>query len=149
MTITDLYVECDHGSITATCLVCTPTPKRTIQPGRNVGCTRTRTYTGALSKQDMIDQVTDRLALPTFSVSTGSTEPLDFFLAVHDRFGLTTPSPATKINLAAEVVTLADGAWEPGVCDSTGTDSGGGSTITAEGMRRYLTAVTTLDALLS
>lgn len=40
------------------------------------------------TKQDVIDRISDSLAIGRFSVSNGSSEPREFLLAVADQLGL-------------------------------------------------------------
>ena len=91
------------------------------------------------TKQDVIDDVADMLKLPREDVSVGSTEPRHFLEAVAEAMG-TDAGSTTKPSLAAAIAETEAQLWDAS-CDSTATPSGGGGTVTLEGLYRIRAAV--------
>ena len=80
------------------------------------------------TKQDLIDEICKHLGIPSFPISTGSTEPKEFLLAVADQLGITGLSVGMdKQELGKLVVEASGELWLPDY-DSTG------GTITKEGL---------------
>jgi hypothetical protein len=77
------------------------------------------------TKQEIIDEICSHLGIPTFIISTGSTE---FLIAVADQLGITGLSLGMdKQELAKLIVEASGELWLPDY-DSTG------GTITKEGL---------------
>lgn len=87
------------------------------------------------TKQDVLNLTCEVLGIPKFSVSTGSTEPKEFFLAVIEQLGIN-PSkmPGSKIELAKLIVESCGRPWKSDY-ESTG------STVTFGGLCAVLTSV--------
>lgn len=81
-----------------------------------------------LTKQEIIDDVCQHLGIPSYRVSTGSTEPKEFLIAVADQLGITGLSKGMdKPELGKLLVEASGNLWLPEY-DSTG------GTITKEGL---------------
>jgi len=80
------------------------------------------------TKQEIIDEICSHLGIPTFIISTGSTEPKEFLIAVADQLGITGLSLGMdKQELGKLIVEASGELWLPDY-DSTG------GTITKEGL---------------
>jgi hypothetical protein len=80
------------------------------------------------TKQTVIDRISSRLSIGTFQVSTGSTEPREFLLAVADQFGLREQAEnLDKPNIGKLIVEAHGIKWQPDFDSS-------GSTITKAGL---------------
>jgi hypothetical protein len=97
------------------------------------------------TKQQVIDAITELIGAREMGVSRGSTEPKALFLAVHRRFGMRFDESTSKPALAQSICEVAGLTWDAS-CDSRNTPSGGGSTVTLEGLHRVHRAVQLLLA---
>jgi len=80
------------------------------------------------TKQSIMDEICRHLGIRTFKISTGSTEPKEFLLAVADQLGLTKlVQDQDKIQISKLIVEASGNLWLPEY-DSTG------ATITKEGL---------------
>lgn len=80
------------------------------------------------TKQEIIDEVCQHLGIPTHKVSTGSTEPKEFLIAVVDQLGISGLSEGMdKQEMGRLLVEASGNMWLPEY-DSTG------GTITREGL---------------
>lgn len=87
------------------------------------------------TKQQLIDAVCDQLSINRFSVSTGSTEPRAFLLAVIEQLGLQLlTSGLDKPGLGRLIVEAGGRPWLPSY-DSRG------STVTKLGLEAILETV--------
>jgi len=110
------------------CAVCRKTDHGDVHASGNYG------YFGGQSKQDLLNQLTDQLGLPRETVGVGSSLPSA------QRFGISYGSmPEIGEALAVE----AGRSWEAD-CDSRGSLSGGGSTVTAKGLDEMNRSIATL-----
>lgn len=92
------------------------------------------------TKQDLIDEICEHLGIPSYIISTGSTEPKEFLLAVADQLGITGLSVGMdKQELGKLVVEASGELWLPDY-DSTG------GTITKEGLAAIKTSVVKLTS---
>ncbi len=92
------------------------------------------------TKQDLIDEICLHLAIPSYIISTGSTEPKDFLLAVADQLGITGLSVGMdKQELGKLIVEASGELWLPDF-DSTG------GTITKEGLMAIKSSVIKLTS---
>ena len=92
--------------------------------------------------QSIIDEVCGLLNIGPFLVGKGSTEPAAFFVEVARSLNISTRETSSKPVIAQSIVESVGLAW--GIeCDSRGTASGGGSTVTIEGLRAVRNAVET------
>lgn len=148
--------DCDeHGEIKAMCprcyphLAARPSPRfeAAAGPGRGGGLRSSFSGPDPNSKQALANAVADIFGDGrSYEVSTGSTVPRELFHDVYGRFGMACPASEDKPLLARGIVELAEGAWDDS-CDSGMSHSGGGSTVTREGMRRFVDAVRHLNDL--
>ena len=90
------------------------------------------------TKQDVMDDIAEMLGLPHEVVSSGSTEPRHFLDTVAGAMGVA-HDESTKPGLAASIAASEAQLWDAS-CDSTAAPSGGGSTVTLEGLRRLRAA---------
>lgn len=95
---------------------------------------------GGETKQDVLDQICDRLAIPRHSVGVGSSLPSDVFEEIRSRLSI---SARSMPEIGEAAANLAGLDWTP-ECDSRGSISGGGSTVTLEGLRVIRSALTRL-----
>ena len=80
------------------------------------------------TKQEIIDSVCKHLKIGTYLISTGSTEPKEFLIAIADQLGITGLSVGMdKQELGKLIVEASGEPWLPDY-DSTG------GTITKEGL---------------
>jgi hypothetical protein len=80
------------------------------------------------TKQEIIDSVCKHLNIGTYLISTGSTEPKEFLIAIADQLGITGLSIGMdKQELGKLIVEASGEPWLPDY-DSTG------GTITKEGL---------------
>ena len=80
------------------------------------------------TKQEIIDSVCKHLKIRTYLISTGSTEPKEFLIAIADQLGITGLSVGMdKQELGKLIVEASGEPWLPDY-DSTG------GTITKEGL---------------
>jgi hypothetical protein len=86
------------------------------------------------TKQDVIDNICVILGIPTWRVSTGSTEPKGFLLAVSNSLGLSSMSNDSKPDLARRLVEASGEIWLP-------TYESEGATITRSGLEAIETSI--------
>lgn len=92
------------------------------------------------TKQDVVNDITDRLGAAKVLNSTGSTELKRVFELVVDRFELPISKELSKPALAEKIAAHAGVSWDD-ECDSRRSQSGGGGTVTIDGLRRVRDAV--------
>ncbi len=92
------------------------------------------------TKQQLIDEVCRLLAIGSFRVASGSTEPADFFRAVATAMRLDTSEAHSKPDMGRLIVESSGLVWDKD-CDSRGSTSGGGSTVTVTGLQRICDSV--------
>jgi hypothetical protein len=85
-------------------------------------------------KQDVMDEVNTHLGLPLCKVSTGSTEPREFFHRIVELLAIPTPHRTDKPGLAQAIVEAAGFPWLPDY------ESRGG-TVTRKGLDAVREAV--------
>lgn len=93
-------------------------------------------------KQDVIDEIHDLLGLPRRTVARGSSLPASMFETASTQFGL---SYRSMPDACERIVKRAGMAWYPHF-DSRATSSGGGSTVTLDGVRTMRDALKSLLA---
>lgn len=92
---------------------------------------------GGETKQDIVNDICDVLAIPRLRVSVGSSIPSELFATAADRVNV----PVGSMPEIGEAIVLSAGhAWSSGY-DSRDTLSGGGSTVTLPGLRAVLRAL--------
>ena len=79
------------------------------------------------TKQDVMDSICTLLGTAMWRVSTGSTEPKGFLIAVADSLGLSATPNDSKPALAKRLVEAGGGIWLP-------THESQGNTITRSGL---------------
>ena len=92
------------------------------------------------TKQQLIDQVSQMLDLGPFRVGAGSTEPAEFFREVAHAMAVDTSAANSKPDLGRLIVERSGLIWDAS-CDSRGSSSGGGSTVTLAGLQQIVEAV--------
>lgn len=93
------------------------------------------------TKQDLINEICLHLGIPSYIISTGSTEPKEFLLAVADQLGITGLSVGMdKQELGKLIVEASGELWLPDF-DSTG------GTITKDGLLAIKNSVTKLTSI--
>jgi hypothetical protein len=126
--------ECIHGVNRAWCGICRKaegsTPNRTGEYG----------FHGGRTKQDLLNQICDLVGLPRAAVGRGSSLPSHVFNAVARRVGV---GLGSMPEIGERVAHKAGMAWGP-ECDSRGSVSGGGSTVTADGLEILIRALNKL-----
>ena len=126
--------DCVHGMNPDWCAVCQRTDHRDIGAPGNYG------YYGGQSKQDLLNHLTDQLGLARETVGVGSSLPSTVFDTAAKRFGIPY-GPMPEIGEALAV--KAGRTWDAD-CDSRVSPSGGGSTVTAQGLEAMNRSIATL-----
>ena len=90
--------------------------------------------TQRISKEDLIQEISLMLGIPSPKVSTGSTEPKELFVLINDLLGLAIPQNLQKPDMAQQIVELSGGMWAA-ECESAG------GTVTHLGLERVRDAV--------
>lgn len=92
------------------------------------------------TKQELVDEICLHLGIQSYLISTGSTEPKEFLIAVADQLGITGLSVGMdKQELGKLVVEASGEMWLPDF-DSTG------GTITKEGLLAIKASVVKLTS---
>jgi hypothetical protein len=122
--------ECKHGTDPAWCAICRnlDVPVSGTGPGQPWG---------GETKQDVLDDICRLLRIPAQPVGVGSSLPSGVFMALKSRFDLAGHSMPE----IAEAAALRAGLRWDAECDSRGTLSGGGSTVTLVGLQRVREAL--------
>ena len=89
------------------------------------------------TKQNVIDDVNGHLGLPSVRVSSGSTEPREFFERIIELLAVPAPENTDKPGLGRAIVEGAGMAWLP-------TYESRGSTVTLQGLKAVREAVVLL-----
>jgi hypothetical protein len=97
------------------------------------------------TKQDVLADIAALIGAPIRQVSRGSTEPKEAFVDVVRALNLPISTEARKPELGAAIVRFAGLTWDEN-CDSRATPSGGGDTVTLEGLQRIRAAVVALQS---
>lgn len=87
-------------------------------------------FYGGESKQDLLDKVCRLLGIPTEPVGVGSSLPSRVFDEAAKRAGV---QGGSMPEIGERIAQKAGLTWGPD-CDSRGSISGGGSTVTREGL---------------
>jgi putative restriction endonuclease len=95
-------------------------------------------------KQELADQCSEIAGIDYYELSPGSTITRPFLVALAEALGIESGNES-RPKIAEAIVVASRGQWTT-ACDSTSSDSGGGGTITNEGMRRVLEATQSLVA---
>lgn len=116
--------ECVHGMDAAWCAICTKADDASGSRGGEYG------FHGGRSKQDALDAVCDQLGIDRQPIGASGSLPSGVFDEMAVRVGVPRGSMPSTAQAVAEKAGLA---WGP-TCDSRGSASGGGSTVTVEGL---------------
>jgi hypothetical protein len=92
------------------------------------------------TKQQIVSSICSQLGISEFMVGPGSSEPAEFFRAVALSLRIDLAGVSTKPDMGRRIVEYAGLTWDE-ECDSRGTASGGGSTVTNRGLVRVREAV--------
>lgn len=139
------YANCKHGRNSAFCpygceaVEATKKPQRPTHPRERRG---EHAFHGGETKQEVVDEICDLLGIRRQRVSTGSSLPSEIFRTASERLGL----PYRSMPDACErILKRAGMEWSPDY-DSRGTISGGGSTVTIDGIQAVRVALRSLLA---
>lgn len=88
-----------------------------------------------ITKQDVMNEISDCLGIARHSVSVGSTEPRAFLDEVASAIGLASEDYRTKQHLAEGIARTLGESWDH-TCDSRDQAYAGGGTVTLEGLQR-------------
>jgi hypothetical protein len=117
--------ECIHGMDADWCGICT---RIDDVPRAQLG---EYGFRGGESKQDLLNAICDQLGIPREPIGVGSSLPSYVFHVMAARTGVPSGSMPEIGQAVAETAGLT---WGPD-CDSRGSTSGGGSTVTMDGLR--------------
>ncbi len=92
------------------------------------------------TKQELIDEICVLLRIGPFIVGNGSTEPAQFFRDLGECLAVDLEGASTKPEIGRKIVESFGLTWDEN-CDSTSSNSGGGSTVTTFGLSRIKQAV--------
>jgi hypothetical protein len=129
--------ECKHGLDPQWCGVCSGVDAAPSSASRS-----TYGFYGGETKQDLLAELCDLLGLPRASVGVGSSLPSGVF----DAAALAAGVPQGSMPEIGEAIALKAGMKWGCDCDSRGSISGGGSTVTAEGLRVMVKALKKIRA---
>ncbi len=124
-----------RGDDTGTAVAPAPPPERPIQE---------RPLIDAMSKGELITTICAEIGVRDTGIGPGSTEPKAVLTEVIRELDLPIDSSASKPELAEAIARAARLQWHPSM-DSRGSPSGGGDTVTADGLRQVLRAVWALQ----
>lgn len=93
--------------------------------------------------QDWLDEIARLIDRPARGTSRGGTEPKAVLTDIVDALGLDIDPSLPKPKLAEAIARRGGQPWDS-TCDSESTPSGGGGTITNEGLDRVLRSVRNL-----
>jgi len=97
------------------------------------------------TKQAIINEISSLLGIGPFKVGHGSSEPAEFFRALAEALRIDLRFATTKPEIGRRIVESAGLEWDSD-CDSTGSTSGGGSTVTTKGLERMKDAAIRLTS---
>ncbi len=92
------------------------------------------------TKQELVNDICRIAGIAQRKLGRGSTEPIELFVDLAVRFEVPIGDSRSKPAIARLIVEHAGGEWS-NECDSRGSASGGGSTVTGEGLARLRDAV--------
>ena len=126
--------DCLHGIGSAWCSVCNKSP--------DAGSSRLQSsgFHGSETKQDVLDDICRILGIPKRAVSVGSSLPSDVFSVAARQAGVSNGSMPE----VCEAIVLKAGLTWSSSFDSRGSFSGGGSTVTLEGIQAMRKALAKL-----
>lgn len=127
--------ECPHGMDSAWCATCSKTDDTVRSRTGSYG------FHGGETKQDVLDDVTRLLRMSSRTVSVGSSLPSDVFQTAAKRVGVSAAGSMPEI--LERIVKKAGQSYSTSF-DSRGTISGGGSTVTLEGIQALRGALRSL-----
>lgn len=116
--------ECIHGMSPAWCGVCSGAEAGSSSRRGDYG------FYGGESKQDLLVKVCRQLGIPTEPVGVGSSLPSHVFDEAARKTGV---APGSMPEVGERIARKAGLAWGP-ECDSRESISGGGSTVTRDGL---------------
>ena len=126
--------ECRHGTNPDWCAICNGADSSRSTHSQGYG------FHGGETKQDVLNDICDELAIHREVVGVGSSLPSAVFESAAVRCGVRVRSMP---EIGEAIAKKAGLSWGPD-CDSRGSLSGGGSTVTADGLRRMLEALRVL-----
>jgi hypothetical protein len=87
------------------------------------------------TKQEILDEIAYLVGAPIRDTSRGSTESKESLLDAAERLGVSVNPDLSKPEIAEAIARAAGIEWDVR-CDSRRTPSGGGGTVTLEGLTR-------------
>ena len=97
------------------------------------------------TKADVMREICNLVAIPEYSTTTGSSVPRRFFSDLLDTFGVA--DEGDSVTASKKLFELSNSEWEPTFA-SENTPSGGGGTITLEGLKALRkTVISLLDEI--
>ncbi|MBH0110833.1 hypothetical protein I6E81_11700 [Salinibacterium sp. NG22] len=127
--------ECHHGMDPAWCATCSNTDDTSASRSDSHG------FHGGETKQDVLNDVTRMLGMRSRQVSVGSSLPSDVFAAAALRVGVAATGSMPEV--LERIVAKAGHEYHSNF-DSRGSLSGGGSTVTLEGIQALRSTLRTL-----
>lgn len=124
--------ECKHGIDPAWCSICNG-----LETGPASASAGNYGYFGGQSKQDLLVAICDLLGISRMSIGVGSSLPSEMFDAAASAAAV----PGGSMPEIGEAIAKKAGLTWSAECDSRGSISGGGSTVTAEGLTVMLAAL--------
>jgi hypothetical protein len=94
----------------------------------------------AMSKKELVTAICAEIGVADVGIGPGSTEPKAVFTSIVDRLDLPLDRSLPKTGLAEAIARRAGLSWGPSM-DSRATPSGGGDTVTADGLRQVLRGI--------
>jgi hypothetical protein len=94
----------------------------------------------AMSKKELVTAICAEIGVADVGIGPGSTEPKAVFTSIVDRLELPLDRSLSKTGLAEAIARRAGLSWGSSM-DSRETPSGGGDTVTADGLRQVLRAI--------
>ena len=119
--------ECLHGMDMSWCSTCNNVDDSFLRGSYSYGWSETDIET----KQDVFDEITGLLGIEPRTLSVGSSLPSEVFDEAARQIGVL----AGSMPVICETIVLKAGLTYSPLYDSRLTDSGGGSTVTLDGVR--------------
>jgi len=101
------------------------------------------TFVLPATKQQALEQLARLIDRPPRSVGMGSAEPREALAEAAEVLGIATGDDWTKPQIAEAIASAGGLTWENS-CDSRDSPSGGGGTVTLEGLNRVVAAALAL-----
>lgn len=127
--------ECRHGIYSEWCSIC---KKHTTRRPPAPASVRSHTTSRGETKQDVLDDITKLLGISPRKVSVGSSIPSEVFTIAASRVNVSSTGPMPEV--LERIIQTSGGRYSTSF-DSRGTASGGGSTVTLDGIKALRSAL--------